>query len=547
MSESQCPYEVNITTQADVDNWLLSPCINQVFPQVNIQNSTGVLNFTTLTTATYITASQNPQLEILEFPLLSRLKKLTISDADSLRRISLPDLPWDNLSFSDMTSKVIPSFSISDAPAFRQLDVQNMANVRDLSVIRSGGFDTAVSINARDAITDILNFIDVLSNITNASQIDIDDCLLLPSIVSVDSISISARSPCFFSLPNLKSAGDIYLGSISGFSFGPAVPAISGSLKLENSTLRAIGFSTSSTPTSTIGYDANITSNWGSNLDFSSLASVGNSLFLRNNTNCTINFEHLTKVASSLSITDNVNTTIPIFPRLKRVGNITLRGYIDTSHESNIFPALKYASGSITIEPWNDFNCSKLMSQQRDGIIHSVYCNGTGNGTDDTDIGRPETSEILYQTAGLSQGAWAGIGTAIGVVVIVGIWAAIWCTLRFRRLLKDIYEGIKPPEARRDPTVDETPPTDVRGLHEVSGQGIIREKPDDHLHEMFALPAEKLDEYVYEMSSAPPERPSSSRAPEEGRLKATHMDFDVSLTHESPVRDTTKVQGFSIL
>ncbi|KAI0379678.1 hypothetical protein F5Y04DRAFT_290260 [Hypomontagnella monticulosa] len=421
---------------------------------------------------------------------------MNVNGAESLKRLSLPRVLWNDGSLS--------SLYISDMPSSFGLDVHNMTDVDDLGIIRSEG-----------------SGVSSFSNVQRAWRIKTDECIDLWSLAHVHSISISARSTCFVNLPALESVEDIYLANISGISLGLQTPidTINGSLTLKNSTLTDPGWQLQQ---SAIGSDANITSNWRSNLDFSSLISVGHNLFFANNTNCTISFDHLTEVAGSLSMIDNVNTTLPILPRLERVGSIHLRGYIDTSYASNIFPALKFASGSITIEPWNDFNCSKLLSQQRDGIIHSVYCNGTDNDTGNTTtLERPDAAPTPTLnpegSTGLSQGAWAGIGVSIGVVIIGGICVAAWFIFRFKRLLNDVYGRAKVPVTEHDPTAEIAPQADVQGLHEVTGQGIIREKPDDHLHEMLVQPAEKLSEHVHEMSSSPLERPSNSQTLEELR------------------------------
>ncbi|TRX88008.1 hypothetical protein FHL15_011110 [Xylaria flabelliformis] len=189
------------------------------------------------------------------------------------------------------------------------------------------------------------------------------------------------------------------LTTVSLPSLPAALFAINGSLSISSSLLPAgdaNGHPNEIAPrVITVGPDLNITSNTNVNLTFDALTSVGG-LSVYNNTNGGFKFNKISTVGSMLLV-DNVNTTLLWFPALTRANNIHKRGYIDTSVGPNIFPALQSVPGTVVIEAWNDdFNCSKSN-------------NGTNNGTDATSS---EPNQVL------SQGAWGGIGVAIGIVVI---------------------------------------------------------------------------------------------------------------------------------
>ncbi|KAI1376824.1 hypothetical protein F4677DRAFT_75467 [Hypoxylon crocopeplum] len=275
-------------------------------------------------------------------------------------------------------------------------------------------------------------------------------------------------------------------------------------------------------------------------LNMANIISAGN-VSVTNNTSCTIDFDHLTEVGN-LFITDNSNTTLPIFPALARVENIHLRGYMNTSLGSNIFPALDLASGTVTVEPWGNFDCSKLISQQRNGIIHNLICNGTDNGTNNGTVNgtgngmgngtgngagngtgngtsNGTDNDTNSPSAGLSQGAWAGIGVSIGVVVIGGIVTAVWFAVRWRRLYKDLSERLTHPQEDHDASEEETQQClIVEGLHEVEGQGILREKPDDHIRELPSMTPELPGDSTFAVGSYEatngPRGPISDHEPE---------------------------------
>lgn len=164
-----------------------------------------------------------------------------------------------------------------------------------------------------------------------------------------------------------------------------------------------------------------------------------------------------------------------------------------TYHRSggpNIFPNLVFVRGNVTVEAWNtDFNCSKLVSQWNDGVIHNLFCNGTG-GTSTSTLNPTNTSTSNPTTntspsdpsdsAPLSTGAFAGIGVGSGLFVLLLIAIIIWLVLHYRRQLQSLKR-----EHAQTLLVDHlghhqiSDRPDVSGIHEVDGRGIIREMPHD--------------------------------------------------------------------
>ena len=159
---------------------------------------------------------------------------------------------------------------------------------------------------------------------------------------------------------------------------------------------------------------------------------------------------------------------------------------------SNIFPSLKRVTGTVTIEPWNeDFNCSKLVRMQQEGIINELRCNGTDNGTVSDNPDRPANNTVsdindsnvsidrapaAGETRTLSSGAWAGIGVALGLVVAGIVGAIVWFLLRKRLAAQPM-----PPAVPQADSNDDTGKAQLDGtaIGELGGKTLIREKAND--------------------------------------------------------------------
>ncbi|KAI0450823.1 hypothetical protein F5B21DRAFT_528592 [Xylaria acuta] len=174
----------------------------------------------------------------------------------------------------------------------------------------------------------------------------------------------------------------------------------------------------------------------GSSLDFDwDVQFVYGNFAVQDWSNATLRLPTLTEVRKQLSIHDSNNSTF-IIPALTSVGtlimenngesilpgdfrnlqfadSIQLRGKIDTTSFGNLFPSLKHVKQSITIEASNsDFNCSYLASQQSQGLIGQLICNGLDG--DDSDTSPPSAAT----KSGVSRSVWIGISIAVAIAVL---------------------------------------------------------------------------------------------------------------------------------
>lgn len=238
-------------------------------------------------------------------------------NVDSLSNIFLPRLSTDASSWdSTDVSSVDVSVYITGAPSLAQLEMPYVTEISELYLRDVRGTD-----------------LNGLGGIKVAGDISSDFCPDLSSLVSFRSLWMSASGVgCILDFSDLTSFGDVTLRNISSLSLyslaAQKVP-VNGSLVLDGMTRRQDYNAYEVDIISTIGSNANITSNSNLTLDFSGLTTVERSLFVANNTNCTIHFDKLNTVGN-LSIIDNTNFTIPMLHSLEEADNIHLRGYIDT-------------------------------------------------------------------------------------------------------------------------------------------------------------------------------------------------------------------------
>ncbi|KAI0182529.1 hypothetical protein EV127DRAFT_488022 [Xylaria flabelliformis] len=474
-----CDYnDIYITSQDDTSNGLLSKCTD-FQGNILIRNATGTLNFTGQAHPSSISVA--------------------LSTANDLTNVSLPSLPAGAIEFDSSGASYsgsLASLAIVGAKSLETFDAGNLTNLTWLGVGQSGQ-------------QDIESFY-YGNNITAAIWIETDGCLDLTALEKATLLIVSVASGCDFILSSIKSVHDLILTNLShpyslagllnarkyddSDSFLPSF-AINGSMLLSSSLLPAgdaDGYPNEIAPrVVTVGSDLNITSNTNVNLTFDALTSVGG-LSVYNNTNSGFKFDKISTVGSMLLV-DNMNTTLLWFPALTRANNIHMRGYIDTSVGPNIFPALQSVPGTVVIEAWNDdFDCSKLVQYHNEHVIHILSCNGTNNGTDNgtngTNNGTDATSSESNQV--LSQGAWGGIGVAIGIVVIGLVGGLIWLYVHFKRQLRGIAETTQQISSMKDATQGHEGMPPIIPTQEVDKAGIIREKPDDPLVELPVRPTE---------------------------------------------------------
>ncbi|KAI3321467.1 hypothetical protein HD806DRAFT_502655 [Xylariaceae sp. AK1471] len=462
-----------ITDQADIEKLPASPCNT-----IDIQGATGSLNLTNLTSIGTITVHHSPGLEVLSFPQITSLDTLAISHATALTIVSLPLFGEGFLQIhgngQTTTEGHILSLNITDAPNLVALELQNSTYYKDLVL-------TGIPSTARDGLG--------IGNVSTALSIVTDSCLDFAGLEAVGDLHIYGSIGCDYALLNMELVSNFTISNAGGTSIMDSQSYLFNNPPLQVNNSMILEFSTLPDPApfgseiklgrvTTIGDDLNITSNSDLYINFYGLTDVGQTLSLFNNTNCTFDFGGVVNVAN-LILLDNAKTVLPSFPQLQRVDNLHLRGYLNTSVGPNIFPSLSLASGAVVVEAWNsDFNCSKLVSQLNAGVINSLTCNGTDNGTD-TSAPRPS------QNAELSAGAKAGIGVGSGVFVLGVVVVIVWLVLHYRNRLRRLEKAHSQmlPAASKEESYRKGQ-IDVGGLHEMDGADLVREKPDDPLTEL---------------------------------------------------------------
>ena len=145
---------------------------------------------------------------------------------------------------------------------------------------------------------------------------------------------------------------------------------------------------------------------------------------------------------------------------------------------SNIFPSLKRVTGSVVIEAWNaDFDCSRLEDLNRNGVINELRCNGTGNRVVDGHASGTLPIEEAADHEGLSTGAWAGIGSAVGLLVVGTLALTAWFFLRKRRKGRERGTSLSTPkESKEQVGISQLDGTEIQ---ELGGKTVVNEKADD--------------------------------------------------------------------
>ncbi|KAI0397654.1 hypothetical protein F5Y17DRAFT_319365 [Xylariaceae sp. FL0594] len=504
---------VTVTNQQQAEN--LTDC-----ETIDIQDATGTLNFTNLERTLTITGQQIPELMAMNFPKLGSFGSLQLSDVASLTAMTFPMLEPSDL-------RISPD-GFSGRGSIYNINITGAPNLQSIS--------WNVTFFGSIVMWDISEFSDFGSDlIQEAVQCRINTCHRFDSLTAVTDLHIYGARQCYYSLDRLSSVGNLILENGGSAhlttlteSGGAVTPVrVNDSMVLESASADGIyeNRELDLGLISTIAKDLTAKSNSDININFDGLTDVGANFAVFNNTNCEFKFGHISSVsnlmvfnntnctfdfgqvesATNLSFYENVETVLPLFPRLENVGNVRLQGQLDTSNGPNIFPALRLASGNVVIEASNsDFNCSKLVSQWRDNVIHTLMCNGTDNGTETASSiqNGPATSSPRLRTPAL-----AGIGVAAGLVGLALVGAVIWLCLRLVRRPRTLEAAQRQAGAPLRP--NETGPDDspvyepTTGMHEADPTAItegLREKPDDHLPKPAAPQFELPDSQVLEMS-----------------------------------------------
>ncbi|KAI1178376.1 hypothetical protein F4777DRAFT_115765 [Nemania sp. FL0916] len=476
-----CSRTITITSQDDIDHSLAS--CNGSGLGIEIRNATGILNFTATTTAGLISIQDCPQLWKLDLSQLVQLDVLNIAHAETLEWISLSKLV--SKAYTEVTEHGLvvggirkpTSIYITGALKLDEIVGPSITGFHNLTLLDSANGTLPVGFRGITSVVSLISNSPIyVSGLQLARSLDYSNSKVGPdlsALTSVDNLTLRNGAGVYNSTNPIPDLPGTTLMINDTFTLDSAVTEYSSRASYGNIV--------------SIQNLASITSNENLDIDLSKLTTVGSSISVQNNTNCTIDFSSLTS-STNISVIDNADTVLPLLYKLESADNIHLRGNISTEGGPNIFPALNLVSGSVTVEAWNeDFDCSKLVSQWHDNIIHTLSCNGT-NGTRDT--AQEPTSPSPPSSQGLSVGAGAGIGVGIAVAVIGAIIVTIfWTRLHYKRKLRAASEKSTEPSA---------PPSQREGLwasalvelREKEGRGIAREKPDDHICEMPVPPTE---------------------------------------------------------
>ncbi|GAW18470.1 hypothetical protein ANO14919_079460 [Xylariales sp. No.14919] len=488
---NSCPQNVTITSQDDIENGTLSTCGDQLL-SINIEDASGPLNFVNLTSATDITVHNSPQLTTLRFPELIILSSLLINQATSLTSLSLPMLSSTPPAYESKRDRIqfAPlSLNITGAPYMADFVMKNATTFAELQLVN---FGDAVDGFSQMSLTDV----------KSTRGLEISSCLAIDDLESVDRLHLIGDSGCGYSF-SLSSVVDLTLTNAYNMGLSLSTLQVNNSLLVESSTYPVVDETDRWSvyrntvqlgAVTSVGSDGTITSNENAHFALGRLASVGGSISLRNNTNCTGDLSQISTIGKNLEMIDNVGTTLPLLPNLERAENIHLRGLINTTAGPNIFPALTYIPGKVTIEAWNDdFNCSKLVSQWRDRVINNLICNGTDNGTTTSTpsgTGNDNAAASPASNGSLSQAAWAGIGVGVGVVVLGFVVALVWVSLHFRRRLNQLVPEKDEVAPIRYSSEKELVKPNVWMPQTVGGSTVVLEKQGNQIHEMLVPPTE---------------------------------------------------------
>ncbi|KAI0103190.1 hypothetical protein GGR51DRAFT_257259 [Nemania sp. FL0031] len=414
----ECSTNITIVSQADIDNLHLTR-LETCFNNITITGAQGTLVFDNLTEANGLYVQDSTDLEALSFPDLFALSAFSATNVPALSNISFPVLqsvgllPYGNSGWEvpppyfGSEDRNLIDVVIKNAPALKTFDFGLLTGFFGLEII---GADSL-------AQPDPAGYYDsIISNINSSYTLSLDGCYTLGHLNFAHFVQLVGRPDCHYLLANWHSVLNLTLIDTGASSLDINFPfMINGSLTANSLYLAPENSSSYSEVfyfVSSIGYNANLTSNTNVDLSLGQVQTLGGSFTASNNTNCTFAFNKMSEVTDNITITDNLDSIIPWFPDLRRAENIHLRGNIDTSKGPNIFPALSTVPGTVTIEAWNsDFNCSQLVRQEQAGIIRNLVCNGTDGTGDDTSQGSPS----------LLGGAWTGVCVAIGIVILESV------------------------------------------------------------------------------------------------------------------------------
>lgn len=319
----------NITTQDNIDS-LQSEIENDWHacpePQININEATGTLNFTTLSHMTSISVSNSPDLKVLSFPHLVYLQSLEMSNMTSLTTLSIPQLNEGSFVFEsyDAYGGTWPTLdlNITNAPALTTINLAKSKSLGNLNL-----FGIYQQLFSFDATT--------IFSISTDSCIDLSRTEIIHDIHFYEPSIFQPGYLCNVPLYNLTSVGRLTMDnspaaySSFGTFLSKSTIQVNDSVILANANDRAFTTQYEFDRIETIHGDLDVTFFSNLQVTFDGLTQVGATLSLFNNTNCTFTFDQVSSVLDLIMV-DNVDTMLPLFPQLQNVENIHIRGNIDT-------------------------------------------------------------------------------------------------------------------------------------------------------------------------------------------------------------------------
>ena len=158
------------------------------------------------------------------------------------------------------------------------------------------------------------------------------------------------------------------------------------------------------------------------------------------------------------------------------------------------------------------------MELYRSGIINDLSCNGTDGTIPPNNVDTSPVEDTGSTT--LSTGAWAGIGVAIGLVVLGAVGGIVWFFLRKRRGKEArppsaLYAPPPEPPAQADEHTDErtvrASQLEANEIRELGGQALL-EKTNDAERKSYAssppaysTPPAELEASIYRPANTPVE------------------------------------------
>ncbi|KAI0023646.1 hypothetical protein F4780DRAFT_59379 [Xylariomycetidae sp. FL0641] len=328
----------------------------------------------------------SPLLEKLIFPDLTFIYILDIEQVPNLARLSLPQLETTGPTYDDTGAPAsvgnasAPDIVFNGTPQLADIQFKNAMGFGSLAILDPGSGEYP----AVDPISPFLYMLPVnFPNLTSLAWYESNPCSDLLFVRSIENmvLRLDPAVVCSISFGALEWVRQLILEG----QLGPApdrnsvLGGFDGEQVRVNDALKISFINASDNPLSspfvfTSPPSINcvdIHSVINAAFTIPNLIEVRESFDFYTNSASGFNVSGITSVGN-MSMIDNPETPMPVFERLERADNIHLRGHMDMSLGFNLFPSLKFVSGNVTVEAWNDdFDCSKLVSARGRHNQHS--------------------------------------------------------------------------------------------------------------------------------------------------------------------------------